>query len=163
MRRHWASGVDFFVRFFPPFKTVPAENSEFPHHYVQIFAQFSPEFRKIDSYKIPFAEIVVTNVSPISAERKPPYFNMNAMSALYHIAQNESPSLNAPDWTDVFRHFVDACLQKNPCDRPTSERLTQVLIRTGLAPEEGLKWIWILYRKRFSFVRTCRITQMSFS
>lgn len=27
------------------------------------------------------------------AERKPPYFNMNAMSALYHIAQNESPTL----------------------------------------------------------------------
>lgn len=27
------------------------------------------------------------------AERKPPYFNMNAMSALYHIAQNEAPSL----------------------------------------------------------------------
>lgn len=27
------------------------------------------------------------------AERKPPYFNMNAMSALYHIAQNDAPSL----------------------------------------------------------------------
>uniref|UniRef100_A0A8D0A1D2 non-specific serine/threonine protein kinase n=1 Tax=Sander lucioperca TaxID=283035 RepID=A0A8D0A1D2_SANLU len=27
------------------------------------------------------------------AERKPPLFNMNAMSALYHIAQNESPVL----------------------------------------------------------------------
>ena len=63
----------------------------------------------------------------VSAERKPPYFNMNAMSALYHIAQNESPTLNSPDWSDVFRHFVDACLQKNPCDRPTSERLTQVI------------------------------------
>ena len=62
----------------------------------------------------------------ISAERKPPYFNMNAMSALYHIAQNDSPMLSAPEWSDVFRHFVDACLQKNPCDRPTSERLTQV-------------------------------------
>ena len=60
------------------------------------------------------------------AERKPPYFNMNAMSALYHIAQNDSPSLAAPEWSDVFRHFVDACLQKNPSDRPTSERLTQV-------------------------------------
>ena len=60
------------------------------------------------------------------AERKPPYFNMNAMSALYHIAQNDSPMLSAPEWSDVFRHFVDACLQKNPCDRPTSERLTQV-------------------------------------
>ena len=60
------------------------------------------------------------------AERKPPYFNMNAMSALYHIAQNESPTLSSPDWSEVFRHFVDSCLQKNPCDRPTSERLTQV-------------------------------------
>lgn len=28
------------------------------------------------------------------AERKPPLYNMNAMSALYHIAQNDSPSLN---------------------------------------------------------------------
>jgi len=59
------------------------------------------------------------------AERKPPYFNMNAMSALYHIAQNESPSLSDPAWSDVFRHFVDASLQKNPLERPTSERLCQ--------------------------------------
>ena len=63
----------------------------------------------------------------VLAERKPPYFNMNAMSALYHIAQNDSPMLSAPEWSDVFRHFVDACLQKDPRDRPTSERLTQVL------------------------------------
>ena len=61
----------------------------------------------------------------ISAERKPPYFNMNAMSALYHIAQNDSPQLSSPDWSDIFRHFVDACLQKKPGERPTSERLTQ--------------------------------------
>lgn len=59
------------------------------------------------------------------AERKPPYFNMNAMSALYHIAQNDSPTLSDPAWSDVFRHFVDACLQKNPLERPTSERLCQ--------------------------------------
>lgn len=45
------------------------------------------------------------------AERKPPYFNMNAMSALYHIAQNESPTLSSPEWSDVFKHFVEACLQ----------------------------------------------------
>lgn len=31
------------------------------------------------------------------AERKPPYFNMNAMSALYHIAQNDSPTLQVSD------------------------------------------------------------------
>ncbi|XP_012678445.1 serine/threonine-protein kinase TAO1 [Clupea harengus] len=57
------------------------------------------------------------------AERKPPLFNMNAMSALYHIAQNESPSLQSSEWTDYFRNFVDSCLQKLPQDRPTSEDL----------------------------------------
>ncbi|CAG5044190.1 unnamed protein product [Parnassius apollo] len=57
------------------------------------------------------------------AERKPPYFNMNAMSALYHIAQNDSPTLQAPEWTDTFRYFVEACLQKNPQDRPSSTKL----------------------------------------
>ncbi|XP_041972563.1 serine/threonine-protein kinase Tao isoform X2 [Aricia agestis] len=57
------------------------------------------------------------------AERKPPYFNMNAMSALYHIAQNDSPTLSAPEWTDTFRYFVEACLQKNPADRPSSTKL----------------------------------------
>uniref|UniRef100_A0AAR2JFH8 non-specific serine/threonine protein kinase n=1 Tax=Pygocentrus nattereri TaxID=42514 RepID=A0AAR2JFH8_PYGNA len=31
------------------------------------------------------------------AERKPPLFNMNAMSALYHIAQNESPTLQSSE------------------------------------------------------------------
>ncbi|XP_050738503.1 serine/threonine-protein kinase Tao-like isoform X5 [Eriocheir sinensis] len=57
------------------------------------------------------------------AERKPPYFNMNAMSALYHIAQNDAPKMSAPDWSKDFQHFVEACLQKSPPDRPTSARL----------------------------------------
>ncbi|KAG7243149.1 hypothetical protein INR49_016524 [Caranx melampygus] len=57
------------------------------------------------------------------AERKPPLFNMNAMSALYHIAQNESPMLQSSEWTDYFRNFVDSCLQKFPQDRPNSEEL----------------------------------------
>uniref|UniRef100_A0A8C7R3V8 non-specific serine/threonine protein kinase n=1 Tax=Oncorhynchus mykiss TaxID=8022 RepID=A0A8C7R3V8_ONCMY len=57
------------------------------------------------------------------AERKPPLFNMNAMSALYHIAQNESPTLQSSDWTDYFRNFVDSCLQKIPQDRPKSDHL----------------------------------------
>lgn len=54
-----------------------------------------------------------------SAERKPPLFNMNAMSALYHIGQNEAPRL-APsgDWSDDFRLFVTLCLTKEPDQRP---------------------------------------------
>ncbi|XP_078083115.1 serine/threonine-protein kinase TAO3 isoform X3 [Mustelus asterias] len=57
------------------------------------------------------------------AERKPPLFNMNAMSALYHIAQNESPTLQSNEWSHFFRNFVDYCLQKIPQDRPTSVEL----------------------------------------
>ncbi|XP_050311474.1 serine/threonine-protein kinase Tao isoform X3 [Anthonomus grandis grandis] len=57
------------------------------------------------------------------AERKPPYFNMNAMSALYHIAQNDSPTLSANEWSDKFKHFVEACLQKSPHLRPSSQQL----------------------------------------
>ena len=52
------------------------------------------------------------------AERKPPLFNMNVMSALYHIGQNDAPRL-APsgDWSDDFRLFVNACLAKDPEER----------------------------------------------
>ncbi|KAH8420664.1 hypothetical protein KR222_010392 [Zaprionus bogoriensis] len=59
------------------------------------------------------------------AERKPPYFNMNAMSALYHIAQNESPALPKNDWSDMFCSFVDLCLKKMPAERPSSAKLLQ--------------------------------------
>ncbi|XP_034415449.1 serine/threonine-protein kinase TAO2 isoform X3 [Cyclopterus lumpus] len=48
---------------------------------------------------------------------------MNAMSALYHIAQNESPVLQSNHWSDYFRNFVDSCLQKIAQDRPTSDVL----------------------------------------
>uniref|UniRef100_A0A8C1GDT3 Serine/threonine-protein kinase TAO3 n=1 Tax=Cyprinus carpio TaxID=7962 RepID=A0A8C1GDT3_CYPCA len=57
------------------------------------------------------------------AERKPPLFNMNAMSALYHIAQNDSPTLQSNEWSDAFRSFVDYCLLKIPQDRPSSAEL----------------------------------------
>lgn len=57
------------------------------------------------------------------AERKPPYFNMNAMSALYHIAQNDTPTLQSSEWSEAFRHFVESCLQKQPVNRPTSAKL----------------------------------------
>uniref|UniRef100_A0A671NUM3 Serine/threonine-protein kinase TAO3 n=1 Tax=Sinocyclocheilus anshuiensis TaxID=1608454 RepID=A0A671NUM3_9TELE len=57
------------------------------------------------------------------AERKPPLFNMNAMSALYHIAQNDSPTLQSNEWSDAFRSFVDYCLLKIAQDRPSSAEL----------------------------------------
>ena len=64
--------------------------------------------------------------SLFSAERKPPLFNMNAMSALYHIAQNDSPALSGGDWSNDFRAFIDSCLYKNPNDRPNATELLRV-------------------------------------
>ncbi|KAF5929249.1 hypothetical protein HPG69_019270 [Diceros bicornis minor] len=66
------------------------------------------------------------NYIPFATERKPPLFNMNAMSALYHIAQNDSPTLQSNEWTESFRRFVDYCLQKIPQERPTSVELLRV-------------------------------------
>ncbi|KAM7391177.1 hypothetical protein PAMP_021886 [Pampus punctatissimus] len=69
------------------------------------------------------------------AERKPPLFNMNAMSALYHIAQNDSPSLQSNEWSDPFRSFVDYCLLKIPQDRPSSgELLRHDFVRRDRSP-----------------------------
>ncbi|KAK5621623.1 Serine/threonine-protein kinase TAO3 [Crenichthys baileyi] len=69
------------------------------------------------------------------AERKPPLFNMNAMSALYHIAQNDSPTLQSNEWSDAFRNFVDFCLLKIPQDRPSSgELLRHEFVRRDRSP-----------------------------
>ncbi|XP_077163402.1 serine/threonine-protein kinase TAO3 isoform X3 [Paroedura picta] len=69
------------------------------------------------------------------AERKPPLFNMNAMSALYHIAQNDSPTLQSNEWTASFRGFVDYCLQKIPQERPSSaELLRHEFVRSERPP-----------------------------
>ena len=45
------------------------------------------------------------------AERKPPLFHMNAMSALYHIAQRDSPTLKDKEhWCVCVRVRVCMCL-----------------------------------------------------
>ena len=54
---------------------------------------------------------------------------MNAMSALYHIAQNDSPRLSGGEWTEDFRCFVDSCLAKSPSDRPSAPELLTVSTR----------------------------------
>uniref|UniRef100_A0AAZ3SUH6 non-specific serine/threonine protein kinase n=1 Tax=Oncorhynchus tshawytscha TaxID=74940 RepID=A0AAZ3SUH6_ONCTS len=59
------------------------------------------------------------------AERKPPLFNMNAMSALYHIAQNESPTLQSSEWYHAF-------VQR---ERPDSV-LMDLILRTKVAVRE---------------------------
>ena len=62
---------------------------------------------------------------------------MNAMSALYHIAQNDSPALSGGEWSNDFRNFVDSCLSKNPEDRPTAAQL--LLVRESHFISPGLQ------------------------
>ncbi|XP_071885613.1 serine/threonine-protein kinase TAO3-like isoform X3 [Anas platyrhynchos] len=57
------------------------------------------------------------------AERKPPLFNLNAMSALYHIAQSPPPALQPDRWSPPLHSFVAACLQKAPQQRPRAQLL----------------------------------------
>ncbi|GMR44216.1 hypothetical protein PMAYCL1PPCAC_14411 [Pristionchus mayeri] len=74
------------------------------------------------------------------AERRPPLFSMNAMSALYHIAQNEPPTLapveeGAPAWSPSFVSFVSACLRKEPAERMTTAEAQQhSFVRSAHAP-----------------------------
>lgn len=73
------------------------------------------------------------------AERKPPLFNMNAMSALYHIAQNDAPALTTDGWSGDIKDFIGKCLQKNPPDRPSSQELLAHVFVSKPQPQNILK------------------------
>lgn len=53
---------------------------------------------KMNCASFTFKSVLLLLLPFAVAERKPPLFNMNAMSALYHIAQNESPMLQSSEW-----------------------------------------------------------------
>jgi serine/threonine protein kinase len=60
------------------------------------------------------------------AERRPPLFALNAMTALYHIPQRDPPVLAEPKrFSQGFVAFVKACLQKEPNVRPNATSLLQ--------------------------------------
>jgi len=63
---------------------------------------------------------LAVNSLVFAAEGKPPLFNMNAMAALYHIPQNDAPTLASTHWSDDFRSFVETCLEKDPLVRPNA-------------------------------------------
>lgn len=61
---------------------------------------------------------------------------MNAMSALYHIAQNEPPNLSTDNlenalttpWSDRFVSFVEQCLRKDPYQRLSTNACLNVCL-----------------------------------
>ncbi|CAJ0943003.1 unnamed protein product, partial [Mesorhabditis belari] len=76
------------------------------------------------------------------AERRPPLFNMNAMSALYHIAQNDPPTLQPTEngettpWSETFVSFIEQCLKKDPEERlNTTACMNHKFIKTPRSPK----------------------------
>ncbi|EDQ90751.1 uncharacterized protein MONBRDRAFT_18575, partial [Monosiga brevicollis MX1] len=57
------------------------------------------------------------------AEMNPPLFEMQSMSALYHIPQRDPPTLKADTWSTEFRAFLARCVAKDPVDRGTATSL----------------------------------------
>lgn len=51
---------------------------------------------------------------------------MNAMAALYHIPQNDPPTLAVASWSDSFNSFVELCLRKDANLRPGATQALQV-------------------------------------
>ncbi|CAF3697676.1 unnamed protein product [Rotaria sp. Silwood1] len=57
------------------------------------------------------------------AKGEPPNSDLHPMRVLLQIPKNPPPQLPVKDYSDAFREFVEACLQKNPEHRPTSTQL----------------------------------------
>jgi len=56
------------------------------------------------------------------AKGEPPYSELHPMRVLLQIPRNPPPQLNGA-FSRVFKEFVDACLQKDPVNRPTAKEL----------------------------------------
>eukprot|EP01135_Chromosphaera_perkinsii_P011247 Nk52_evm28s2367 gene=Nk52_evmTU28s2367 len=57
-------------------------------------------------------------------EMKPPLIDMHAMSALYHIPQNDPPHFKEPEkWSSAFNDFLKRCLEKDADARASADAL----------------------------------------
>ena len=56
------------------------------------------------------------------AEGEPPNSTMHPMKVLFLIPKNPPPTLSV-HYSKLFKEFVDACLNKNPENRPTAKEL----------------------------------------
>ena len=61
------------------------------------------------------------------AEKNPPLHDMDAMTLMVEIPQNDPPKLKDPSsWSEQFSDFIEKCLRKNPDERFSAEQLLQV-------------------------------------
>lgn len=76
------------------------------------------------------------------ATGKPPYYKLHAMRALFLIPTKDPPRLDeaSGDWSDSFRSFVSACLQKEPSRRPSASALrSHPFIQAAVEDSDSLR------------------------
>lgn len=57
------------------------------------------------------------------AKGNPPYSDMHPMKALFLIPKNDPPILEGPQFSKLFKAFVQACLEKDAKKRPSARDL----------------------------------------
>lgn len=83
------------------------------------------------------------------AETKPPLFELHAMSACYHIANNPPPRLADPQqWSAAFSDFLSHCLVASPDERwSTKQLLDHEFISTAGSSTESKRILKDLIRR----------------
>ncbi|CAF0939900.1 unnamed protein product [Rotaria sordida] len=77
---------------------------------------------------------------------EPPNSDLHPMRVLLQIPKNPPPQLPGKDYSDAFREFVEACLQKNPQHRPTATQLRRFKFVSTTKPTKYLIELIIRYQ-----------------